>query len=95
MSLKEFYKQLLSFFLKRKFQVLIFLLLGSVALVFGLISPYLSAKLLQAITVFDPNQILFLAFLNLLYKKKHLISTKHSIYLKIFLYYLFLKMVFP
>lgn len=66
MSLKEFYKQLLSFFLKRKFQVLIFLLLGSVALVFGLISPYLSAKLLQAITVFDPNQILFLAFLLLL-----------------------------
>lgn len=63
MSLNEFYKKLLSFFLKRKFQVFLFFLFGGISLLFGFVYPYFSAQLLQSITSYHPDKILLFAFL--------------------------------
>lgn len=59
MSKKQFYKIILSFFWKRKVQVIVFFVLGSCTLMFGFIEPFLSAKLLQSLSAILPREILF------------------------------------
>lgn len=56
---REFYQTILSFFWKRKIQVILFFVLGSCTLIFGFIEPFLSAKLLQALTAIDSEKIIF------------------------------------
>lgn len=58
MSKKEFYQTILSFFWKRKVQVIIFFALGSFTLIFGFVEPFFSAKLLQALSAIHPPEIL-------------------------------------
>ncbi len=66
MTKKEFYKKIFSFFKKRKLQVFLFLILMGFNLVFGLISPYFSAQLMNAITSISLEGILKFSFLLLL-----------------------------
>ena len=66
MTKKQFYKTILSFFTKRKFSFILFLILGGLNLVFGLIEPFFSAQLLTGITSLNLKNILLFAFLFML-----------------------------
>lgn len=63
MTKKQFYKTIVSFFTKRKFSFILFLILGGLNLVFGLIEPFFSAQLLTGITSLNLKNILLFAFL--------------------------------
>ncbi len=61
MTTKEFYRTIFSFFKKRKLQVFLYFFLMSINLVFGLIEPYFSARLMTAITSISLDSILWFA----------------------------------
>lgn len=61
MTTKEFYRTIFSFFKKRKLQVFLYFFLMGINLVFGLIEPYFSARLMTAITSICLDSILWFA----------------------------------
>ncbi len=67
MTKVSFYKTIFSYFKKRKLQILILVILEFSSFVFGLIFPYFSAKLMQAISTVALQSILLFAFLLLIF----------------------------
>ena len=63
MKKSTFYKTIFSSFKKHKLLITILLLLEFSSFVFGLIFPYFSAKLMQAISIVDLHAVLKFAFL--------------------------------
>lgn len=66
MTKSIFYKTIFSYFKKRKAQIFILVFLEFFSFVFGLISPFFSAKLMQAISAIALKSILTFAFLLLI-----------------------------
>lgn len=66
MSKKTFYRTIFSYFKKRKLGIFVLGILEFSAFVFGLISPYFSAKLMQSISTVALKSILMFAFLLLI-----------------------------